>query len=211
MDLRAKRVLTIAGVAFAIITIGFVLFYILTPKLPSTQLSDKTVVIDNYRDYTKYISSDSLGILGNYLYNFINKPTKGVYHARIIDESYSYSSESWFSKFVVQLEDSDTAGNISMQTIKGGEIPGDISVTCKAGGDSCLKKSPVSNPDPSLQAFLPITSNDYIISYQTKNIDILSIVYYDQQGTGKEKALEKIKSLGFKPEDYKIEYFYGGR
>jgi hypothetical protein len=48
------------------------------------------------------------------------------------------------------------------------------------------------------------------MAYQ-KNISNISVVYYDQQGTGKEKALEKIKSLGFKPEDYKIEYFYGGR
>lgn len=210
MDTQKKQVLIVIGVLFGLMSIAFILFALLVPRLPSTQLSDKTVIIDNYASYTERISSDSLGLLGNHLYNFINKPSQGVYHARIVDGTYSYSSSSWFSKFVVQVENSDIAWNVSMQTIKGGVINGDISVTCKSGGDACLTKSAVSNPEPLLQAYLPLTSNDYIISYQ-KTKDTLSVVYYDQAGTGKTKAIEKIKSLGFKPEDYKIEYFFGGR
>ena len=68
MDIRAKRIVIITSVIFTIGVIGMVLFYFLVPKIPSTQFSDKTVIIDNYAKFTKYISSDSMGSLGNYLY-----------------------------------------------------------------------------------------------------------------------------------------------
>jgi hypothetical protein len=209
MDIRAKRILIVFGVIFIAGCIALI-FYLLSPKLPSTQQSDKTVIIDNYTEYTEHISSDSFGSLGNYLYRFINKPDKGVYHAEVIEGTYTYASDSWFSKFTVRVKDSDISWNVSLQTLKNGDINGDISVTCNSGS-MCVSQSGTTNSTSVLQDMLPLTSDDYIISYQTKNYDAISIVYYDQKGIGKAKALEKIKSLGFKPEDYKIEYFYGGR
>lgn len=209
MDIRAKRILIIFGVIFIAGCIALV-FYLLSPKLPSTQQSDKTVIIDNYSDYTDHISSDSFGMLGNFLYRFIDKPDKGVYHATIVDGTYTYASDSWFSKFTVKLKESDISWDITLQTLKNGEINGDINVVC-SGGSACLSLSDTMNSSRVLQDLLPITTDDYVISYQTNNYETLSIVYYDQKGVGKTKALEKIKSLGFKPEDYKIEYFYGGR
>lgn len=210
MEARNKRFLVIGGVIFAIIVAVALVVYFFVPKLPSTQNADKTVIIDNYLKYTDHISPDSYGYLGNYLYEYINTPSQGVYHGDIVDGSYSYASDSWFSKFVVKLKDSDVSWNISMQTTKDGEINGDISVTCKSGGDACLEAPEKSNPSTALQDLLPINTFDYIITYQTDKYDTISIVYYDQEGTGKTKALDKIKSLGFKPEDYSIEYFYGG-
>lgn len=210
MDTRTKRILIIFGVIFIASCITLVL-YLLFPKLPSTQQSDKTVIIDNYSKYTDHISSNSMGSLGNYLYRFINNPDKGVYHADIVDGSYTYSPDSWFSKFVVKLKDSDISWNVTIQTTDEGDINGDISITCKSGGAACLSVSDTINSSTVLQDRLPITESNYIISYQTNNYDVISIVYYDQKGIGKAEALEKIKSLGFKPEDYKIEYFYGGR
>jgi len=209
MDTRAKKILIIAGSVFAVLVVAFLVYYFFVPKYPSTQHSDKTVIIDNYTEYTKHISSDSFGYLGNYLYQFIKEPQKGVYHAEITEGSYSYASDSWFSKFIVKLKDSDISWNISMQTLKNGEINGDIGVTCNSG--SCISVGEVMNSTRALQDLLPITTNDYIIAYKTNDYDAISIVYYDEAGTGKEEALEKIKSLGFKPEDYKIEYHYGGR
>lgn len=210
MDTQTKRTFIIAG----IIGVGLIVMlfiYLLIPKLPSTQNSDKTVIIDNYADYTQHISSDSFGHLGNYLYEFIAEPSQGVYHATIVADSYTYSAESWFSKFVVQLKDSDISWNVSLQTIENGEINGDIAITCKSGGDACLSLSDRMNSTTVLQDYLPLTTNDYIISYQNGNYDALSVVYYDNDGIGKAAALEKIESLGFNPEDYTIEYFYGGR
>src|SRR4051812_42316923 len=103
MDLRTRRILIISG---AVVVVGFIallVFYFLVPKAPSTQHSDKTVIIDNYTDYNRNISSNSYGVLGNYLYEFIKNPDKGVYHASIVEGSYTYSSTSWFSKFIVKL------------------------------------------------------------------------------------------------------------
>lgn len=208
MDIRTKRLVIIAGVIFLLSVIGLLIYGFLIPKLPSTQNSDKTVIIDNYADYTEHISSDSFGYLGNYLYEFIKNPNKGVYHATIVNNSYSYAPESWFSKFTVKVTDTDATWKISMQTLKDGSINGDIGVTCDSG--SACKSLTERLPSATLQSYLPLTTNDYIIAYQ-KGEDRISIVYYDPEGAGKTKALEKIQSLGFKPEDYSIEYFYGGR
>jgi len=210
MDPRVKRTVIISGSIFIVVTIALIIYFLVVPKVPSTQNSDKTVIIDNYTDYTKNISSDSFGHLGNYLYNFIQKPSQGVYHATITEGSYDYSSDSWFSHFIVKLKDSDVSWKIQMQTIKNGDINGDISVTCNSGGDKCLSYSGTLNPKTVLQDLLPINTPDYIIAIQKNNYDAISIVYYDQAGTGKTKALEKIQSLGFKPEDYTITYYYGG-
>ena len=208
MDTRTKRIVIIAGVIFFIAIIGLLVYAFFIPKVPSTQYSDKTVIIDNYSKYSSHISSDSFGYLGNHLYRFIKNPNKSVYHATIVDNSYSYAPESWFSKFSVKLEDSDTEWKVSLQTLKDGSINGDIGVTCSSGGN-CVSLTQVL-PAATLQSKLPITTNDYVIAYQ-KGANKISIVYYDQEGAGKTQALEKIRSLGFKPEEYSIEYFYGGR
>lgn len=210
MEPRAKRTLIIVGAIFAVISIAALIYAFFAPKLPATQNSDKTVIIDNYTDYTQHISSDSFGYLGNYLYEFIDKPEKGIYHAEIVSGSYSYAKDSWFSKFTVAVKDSDIVWDIKMQTVNNGEINGDISVMCKAGS-ACLSVMTRGNSSQVLQDLLPINTDDFIINRHLDNYDTLSIIYYDEAGTGKDKALEKIKSLGFKPEDYTIEYYYGGR
>lgn len=209
MDDRNRKVLKIIGIIFGVIVIVAIIVAIFIPKLPSTQNSDKTVIIDNYAEYTEHISSDSFGYLGNYLYEFVKDPSKGVYHAEIVDGSYTYASESWFSKFIVKMKDSDISWKISMQTLNTGEINGDIAVTCETG--NCASLNERMNSSRALQDLLPITDNDYLISQGTSDYNTLSILYYDYDNVGKTKALEKITSLGFKPEDYKIEYFYGGR
>ena len=206
--MRNKRLLVIGGIVFAIIIAVMLIIYFFIPKLPSTQNSERTVIIDNYAKYTQHISADSFGYLGNYLYEFIEEPDKSVYHATIVDGSYTYAPESWFSKFTIKVEGSDITWKVSLQTLKNGEINGDIGITC-GDGESCVSLSD-RLPSATLQSYLPLTTNDYIIAYQ-KAANSISIVYYDKEGTGKTKALEKITSLGFKPEDYKIEYFYGGR
>lgn len=211
MDPRAKKIIIIASVIFIACSISAVLFYALSPKLPSTQFSDKTVILDNYSKFTTHISPDSFGSLGNYLYEYIEKPTKGVYHATISEESYEYSSQSWFSKFNVVLDGGDAIWKVSVQTLKDGSINGDIGITCVSGALCRSVSSKRNSSSDTLQIKLPISTTDYIISYQSNDVQKISIVYYDQEGTGKTKALEKIKSLGFKPEDYTIEYFYGGR
>jgi len=210
MNTRSRRIVIMAAIIFIVGSIASIIYFIVTPKLPSTQNSDKTVIIDNYKEYTKNISSNSFGYLGNYLYKFMQKPSQGVYHASISEESYTYSSTSWFSTFIVKVKDSDISWKVSMQTLKNGDINGDMSVTCNSGGEACLATSGTLNPSVELQALLPINTPQYIIALQRKNYNGLSIIYYDQEGTGKTKALEKIKSLGFKPEDYTIEYHYGG-
>ena len=210
MEPRAKKVLIIAVISFLVLVVGLIVFYLISSRYPSTQYSDKTVIIDNYKEYTDHISSDSYGFLGNYLYEFIKEdPKKGIYHAEIVPDSYSYASDSWFSKFIVKVKDSDISWKISMQTLDNGEINGDIGVTCNSG--DCISLSERLESPTVLQDKLPITNNDFIISQKSGNYNGLSIVYYDQEGTGKTKALEEITSLGFKPEDYEIEYFYGGR
>ena len=207
IDPRAKKKLLLIGAILAVGIIAIIVYAALTPKLPGTQASEKTVIIDNYSKYTRYISSDSFGNFGNTLYRYIDNPTKSVYHASIVDDSYSYDSDSWFSTFIVKLNDGDVSWSIKLQTLKDGDLNGDIGVTCKTGA-KCLAVSDILKSE--LQDYLPLTTNDYIISYQ-KNYKKISVIYYDQAGEGKIKAQEKIKSLGFKPEDYEIEYFYGGR
>ena len=169
----------------------------------------KTVIIKNSAQYTSHISSESFIDLGEYLYNFIKEPREDVYYATIVDGSYTYSATSWFSEFTVAVDDSDIVWGVSMQTLRTGEINGDIGVTC-VSGEACLSVSAKSNPTATLQSYLPLNTNDYIISFETDNINVLSVVYYDQEGVGKSKALEKITSLGFNPEDYTINYYYGG-
>ncbi|MBC7565066.1 hypothetical protein H7100_02460 [Candidatus Saccharibacteria bacterium] len=210
MNTRAKKILIAAVAVFIIGSIAAIIYFLVVPRLPSTQQSDKTVIVDNYTDYTGHISPDSFGTLGNYLYRFIKTPGKGVYHATIVDTSYTYSSDSWFSRFVVKLVDSDISWKVSMQTIKNGDINGDISIVCNSGGAACLSLSDRLESSRVLQDLLPINTPDYIIAIQKNNYNGLSIIYYDQEGTGKNLALEKIKSLGFKPEDYSIQYYYGG-
>ncbi|MDB5179826.1 MAG: hypothetical protein JWN12_458 [Candidatus Saccharibacteria bacterium] len=210
MDTRKKRILIIAIIVFIIGSIAGIVYYMVTPRLPSTQDSTKTVIIDNYSDYTGHISSNSFGTLGNYLYRFIQKPSQGVYHATIVDKSYTYAPDSWFSNFIVKLTDSDISWKVSMQTLDNGDINGDISIVCNSGGVACLSLSDTLDSKTTLQALLPINTPDYIIATQKNDYNGLSIIYYDQEGTGKTKALENIKSLGFKPEDYSITYYYGG-
>jgi hypothetical protein len=210
MNKKNKRIVTILIIFLVIGSIASIIYFSVIPKLPSTQNSNKTVLIDNYSKYTGHISSDSFGTLGNYLYSFIQKPSQGVYHAIIVDGSYTYSSDSWFSKFIVTLKDSDISWKISMQTLHNGDINGDISIVCNSGGAACLSLSDTQGSKTVLQDLLPINSPDYIIAIQKDNYNGLSIIYYDQEETGKALALEKIKSLGFKPEDYSIEYYYGG-
>lgn len=209
MDPNKKRLVIILISIFLLVVIGLVVYYFITSRYPSTQRSDETVFIDNYTSYTEHISADSFGYLGNYLYEFIDTPSKGVYHAMIVDETYTYNDENWFSKFDVAVKDSDIVWSISMQTIESGEINGDISVTCISG--SCVSRSEEFSPNASvLQDYLPITTDEFIMTYQSNDYDTLSVVYYDQEGIGQAKALEKITSLGFNPDDYTIEYFYGG-
>lgn len=210
MNTRAKRILIISVIVFIIGSIASIIYFSLLPKLPSTQDSTETVIIDNYADYTEHISSDSFGQLGNYLYRFIETPTESTYHATITDGSYNYSSDSWFSNFTVTVVDSDVSWKVSMQTLKDGEINGDISIQCYSG-EKCLSFSDRLESTRALQDLLPINTPDYIIAIQQDNYDALSIIYYDQEGTGKTKALEKIESLGFTPESYSITYYYGGR
>jgi len=210
MNTRARRIIIIIVIVFIIGSIASIAYFLVTPRLPSTQYSDKTVIIDNYSDYTSHVSSDSFGSLGNYLYRFIQKPSQGVYHGVIVDGSYTYSLDSWFSNFIVKLAGSDVSWKVSMQTIKNGDINGDISIVCNSGGVACLSLSDTLNSSTALQDLLPINTLDYIITTQKDNYDALSVIYYNQEGTGKTQALEKIKSLGFKPEDYSIEYYYGG-
>lgn len=210
MDPRKKRILIIAVIVFIIGSIAAIVYYSVIPKHPSTQDSTKTVIIDNYAKYTNHISSDSFGTLGNNLYRFIQKPSQDVYHATIVDGSYTYSSDSWFSNFIIKLTDNDISWKISMQTLQNGDINGDISIVCNSGGAACLSLSDTLDSKTALQDLLPINTPNYIIAIQKNNYNALSIIYYDQEGTGKTEALEKIKSLGFKPEDYSITYYYGG-
>lgn len=203
-----KRALIISSVIIGVIIIASLVYYLATPKLPSTQHSSETVIIDNYSKYTAQISSDSFGYLGNYLFTFIKEPSKKVYHAVVVDNSYSYDSTSWFSKFKIKLQDSDVEWDVKLQTLKDGEINGDIGIAC-IKGSSCLSLSSKTAPT-IIQAQLPISTDDYIIGYRKGDLTTLSVVYYDKAGTGKEKALEKIRSLGYKPEDYTIEFHYGG-
>lgn len=209
MDTYTRKRVVLFITVFIIASITIIVVALFINRGPSTQKSDKTVVIDNYSRYTQHISADSFGDLGNYLYRFIKNPNKGIYHAEVVDNSYTYSSASWFSDFIVKLKESDVSWKIRLQTIKNGDINGDISVTCNTG--DCLSFSDQINSKPLLQAYLPLSTYDYIIAGKTNDFKSLSIVYYDQQGTGKEKALEKIRSLGFNPDDYTIEYHYGGR
>jgi hypothetical protein len=211
MDQRRKRILITAIVVFIVASIASIIYFIIVPKIPSTQQPTKTVIIDNYAQYGGHISADSFGSLGNYLYGYIKNPSQSVYHAKVTDKSYSYASDSWFSTFIVQLNNSSISWQVSMQTIADGSINGDISVSCHSGGDACLAVSSIQSTAPkTLQDDLPITTNDYIINVQTNNNNALSIIYYDQAGTGKTEAIDKIKSLGFNPDDYTIQYFYGG-
>lgn len=207
MDPRMKKRVIVAGIAILVLFIGIIV-YALIPKLPSTQASDKTVIIDNYKDYTAHISSDSFGHFGNSLYEYIQNPSQGVYHASIVDGSYSYDPDSWFSTFVIKLKDSDISWDVSIQTLRDGSLNGDPSITCKTGVQ-CLAVT--DKLKAALQDYLPLSSDEYIIAYQKNDTSKISVVYYDQAGEGKTKAQEKIKSLGFNPEDYSIEYFYGGR
>lgn len=209
MNLRTKRIVLIAIVVFVIGSIISIVYFLLAPRLPSNQRANDTVIIDNYTDYTSHISSDSFGQLGNNLYRFIQKPSQKVYHATITDGSYTYSPDSWFSKFTVKLKDSDISWKVSMQTLNKGEINGDIAIVCQSGA-SCLSLSDTLESKRALQDLLPISAPTYIIAIQKNDYNGLSIIYYDQEGTGKTEALEKIKSLGFKPEDYSITYYYGG-
>ncbi len=208
MNRKALLILIVTAAIFIIISVVLVIYFASIPKIPPTQTADKTVIIDNFSDYTTYISPESFGYLGNDLYRYIKDPTKSVYHASIVDGSYKYSPESWFSTFTVKLKDGDTSWNVSMQTTRKGEINGDTVITCRTS-DACISLEDMF-VKPTLQAYLPLSTDDYIIAYQKDNQDILSVVYYDKAGLGKEKALEKIWSLGFKPEDYTIKYFYGG-
>lgn len=210
MNIRSKRMLIIAIIIFVIGAIGLIVYFVATPKSPSTQDANKTVIIDNYANYNSNISSNSFGTLGNYLYRFIQKPSQSVYHATIVDGSYAYASDSWFSHFIVKLQGSDVSWKVSMQTLKNGDINGDISIVCNSGGAGCLSLSDTQGSKTALQDLLPINSPDYIIAIEKNNYKALSIIYYDQEGTGKTEALDKIKSLGFKPEDYTITYYYGG-
>ena len=205
MNVRGKKVLIVSLVAFALFVITPILLFLVNTPEPLS----KTVVIRNSAQYTSHISSESFKGLGDYLYNFIQDPRQEIYYATIIDGSYTYSARSLFSEFTVAVDDSNIAWKISMQTLKTGEINGDIVVTC-VSGEACLSVSAKSNPTATLQSYLPLNTNDYIISFETDNINVLSVVYYDQEGVGKSKALEKITSLGFNPEDYTINYYYGG-
>ena len=117
MDTRNKRIIIISAIIFAVVSIAMIVYFVAVPRLPSTQKSDKTVIIDNYTEYTKHISSDSFGNLGNNLYRFIQKPSQGIYHATITEGSYNYSPDSWFSNFIVKLKDSDVSWKISMQLL----------------------------------------------------------------------------------------------
>lgn len=209
MNTRAKRILIITAAIFIIGSIASVIYFLVSPKLPSTQDLNETVIIDNYANYTDRISSDSFGQLGNYLYRFIEKPSNNTYHATITDGSYTYSSDSWFSNFTVKIIDGDISWKVSMQTIKDGSINGDISIQCYSGA-ACLSLSDTLESTRVLQDLLPINTPNYIIAIQKGDYDALSIIYYDQEGTGKTKALAKIESLGFKPENYSITYYYGG-
>jgi hypothetical protein len=210
MDTRRKRLLIIAVIVFIIGSIAAIIYYSVTPRLPSNQNSHHTVIIDNYADYTGHISSTSFGTLGNNLYRFIQKPSQDVYHATIVDGSYTYSSDSWFSNFTLNLTGSDISWKISMQTLNTGDINGDISIVCNSGGAACLSLSETQAAQTTLQALLPINTPDYIIATEKDNYSGLSIIYYDEAGTGKTEALDKIKSLGFNPNDYSITYYYGG-
>jgi hypothetical protein len=209
MDIRRKRILTITIIVLVISSIAAIIYFLVIPKIPATQKSSNTVIIDNYSGYTAHISSDSFGTLGNHLYSFMQKPTQSVYHATIEDGSYSYASDSWFSDFIVKLKDSDISWKISMQTLNNGDINGDISIVCNSGA-ACVSSSDAQEAKTTLQALLPINTSDYIIASQKDDFNGLSIIYYDEDGTGKAEALDKIKSLGFKPEDYTITYYYGG-
>lgn len=206
---RAKRIIIIALVIFIVGSVASILFFLIKPKdQASKDPNTVVVVIDNYKKYTKYISPASFTRLGSYLPHFITKPTEDTYHATIVDNSYTYAPDSWFSTFIVKLNDNDTSWKVSMQTIKDGSVSGEIKVTCNSG-DLCLS-APKENAKKTLQEYLPLSSIDYIIASKKDNPQALSIVYYDQTGTGQSKALEKIKSLGFNPDDYSIEYHYGG-
>jgi hypothetical protein len=209
MDTRTRKIIILSTVVFIALCVTLIVVALVVNKGPGTQKSKETVVIDNYSKYTDHISSDSFGNLGNYLYRFIKDPSESVYHATIADGSYTYSSTSWFSEFIVKLNNSDVSWKIKLQTIDNGVINGDISVTCNTG--ECLSFSDQINTKPILQAYLPLNTSDYIIAAKTNDLKGISVVYYDQQGAGKEKALEKIRSLGFNPDDYTIEYHYGGR
>lgn len=209
MDPRRKRILIIAVIVFIVASVGAIIYYSVIPKLPSGQNSSKTVIIDNYSDYMDHISSASFGELGNNLYRFIKDPNQSVYHGKIVDGSYSYASDSWFSNFIVKLENSDISWKISVQTLQNGSINGDVSINCISGA-TCLSLSDTQDSKTALQDLLPINTPDYIIAVEKNNYNGLSIIYYDQDGTGKTEALDKIKSLGFKPEDYTITYYYGG-
>ena len=206
MNNSTKKAVIIIGGVFAIGIVLLLLIFFFTNK---TETRTKTVTIKNSSQYTSHIAPESFIELGDYLYNFIDNPDKEVYNATVVDGSYSYSTTSWFSEFTVAVDDSDIAWEISMQTLKTGEINGDIGVTC-VSGEACLSVSAKSNPTATLQSYLPLNTNDYIISFNTNDINVLSVVYYDQEGIGKSKALEKITSLGFNPEDYTINYYYGG-
>ena len=202
-----KRNITIVILLITIFIILPIVLFLLSNKALT---ESKVVVIDNSSDHSKNISSSAFSNLGSFLYNFINNPDQEIYHGTIKEGSYSYSSSTWFSRFIVELNNSDVSWNVQMQTLKTGELNGNISVSCNSGGEACLSVSAKSNPTATLQSYLPLNTNDYIISFNTNDINVLSVVYYDQEGVGKSKALEKITSLGFNPEDYTINYYYGG-
>lgn len=209
MDTRVKRIVIISSIIFTVSIIGVLIFYFLAVRNSSPLDAEGMVIIDNSSDYSEHISSDSFEKLGSYLYEFIKEPTQEEYHATIISGSYSYAPDSWFSKFIVEAKGKDISWNVLIQTLNDGSVGGDIVITCKSGS-ACSDVSQKEDSTKTLQNFLPINTNDYIISQKLDDPYTLSVVYYDQTDVGKKKALEKIKSLGFDPEDYNIHYYYGG-
>ena len=215
-----KKVLIIVGSFVGVILLSW-LFYSLIPKEQPAEALNGTVIIDNAADYSSNINEAVFLSIGKVAYGTMQNndiEMKDVYHGVVRDDTFK-QSQSYVS-FILDIESEKISWKVSQAIDKSGNEFSDASVLCVNATeaiypipDNCRDinngfQTTEQQEFMEMTKLFPLTGPTYSISYQTTNANELGYVVTvtTYTSTGRNDAIEAVKSLGFDLEKYPVQY-----
>lgn len=206
----------------AIVLVLFVVVPITTTLLLKYGQSSNTIIIDNKSSYDKDIDSDVFTNIANSAYSATSHSIKNAektYHGTIRKDTFKNIANDNVS-FILDIPSVKISWSVSQALDNTGSPLSDASIKCVTKEQAiytllgnCVDQSSGGKTSEQIEflkivQILPLSGPSYNVTYSiSTNSSYLVVTYYTD--TGKQDALDAIKSLGYNPDNYAINYING--
>lgn len=218
---RNKLILIIAGVVLLCIIIPILLFLKSDRTDFSKQTGNKTVIIDNQKEYSSGIHPKTFSSIGTSTYVSIGLNTtkpETFYHGVIRKDSFKKTAV--LVSFILDVPAAKMSWQVKQSIDNDGVGRSDALITCVAEDkliypvvENCTDRSkggaltdPAKTKYVDVVKVLPLSGSSYYITYTRTDTgaDALSVTAYT--ATGRQDALKALTSLGFSPANFTFVY-----